>query len=173
MNLIVNVDKDWGIGKQEDLLEKIPEDLKFFKEMTLGKTIIMGRVTFESLPNGKPLKNRNHIVLTNNKNFEYEGVVVCHSIREVFDIITNLKAEDVFVVGGGQIYKEFLPYCQKAYITKVLKTHDADTFFPNIEESDEWALTCEGQINYYNDIPYQFNLYERISQGKCISVFSM
>jgi dihydrofolate reductase len=162
MNLIVCVDQEFGIGKNGDLLEKIPEDLQFFKKMTLEKTIIMGRATFESLPNQKPLKNRKHIVLSTKKEYApHSDVIVCHSLDEVLAITKDTNPEDLFVIGGGKVYTEFLPYCDKAYITKILKTYDADTHFVNIDQLKNWFLNDEGEVKLFESIPYQFCTYVR------------
>ncbi len=162
MNFIVCVDQAFAIGKDGDLLEKIPEDLQFFKKMTLHKTIIMGSATFESLPNQKPLKNRKHIVLSSKENYSpHSDVIVCHSLDEVLTITKDTIPEDLFVIGGGKVYKEFLPYCDKAYITKILKTYDADTYFLNIDQEEEWSLTYETEIKLFESIPYKFCTYER------------
>ena len=132
ISLIAAVDEDFGIGKNNDLLCHLSEDLKFFKEKTLNKTIIMGRKTFESL--GKVLPNRIHIVLTRDKNFKIENnnVNVETNIYNIIDKYKN-SLEEVFIIGGNSIYKEFIPFCSKLYITKIHSTFDADTYFPSID----------------------------------------
>ena len=118
MNLIVNVSENWAIGKGNSLLFHLSQDMKFFKEHTSGKTIVMGRKTLESLPGSKPLPNRKNIVLTRNSDYHPEGVTVYNSIDEFLK--DNSNTDDVYVIGGESIYRDFLPYCNKAFITKVL-----------------------------------------------------
>ena len=157
MNLIVAVDKNWGIGKNNDLLISIPEDMNFFRTTTNEKTIIMGRKTLESFPNGNPLKNRENIVLsTNNIN---KDVLVFHTIEDILSYVKD--KEDVFIIGGGSIYKQFLPYCCKAYITKINKDFDADVFFPNLDELSDWNITYETNEKFWKNIPYKFVTYEK------------
>ena len=127
MNLIAAADENWGIGKNGGLLAHISGDMKYFRETTKGKVVVMGRKTLESFPGGKPLKNRVNIVLTQNQDFAPEGVTVCHSIEETLETLKQYPKEDVFIIGGGMIYKAFLPWCEKAYITHVYHTFEADT----------------------------------------------
>ena len=122
MNLIAAADENWGIGKNGGLLAHISGDMKYFRETTKGKIVVMGRKTLESFPGGKPLKNRVNIVLTGNKDFVPEGVVICHSVEETLEKLKEYPKEDVFIIGGGMIYKAFLPWCEKAYITHVYHT---------------------------------------------------
>lgn len=156
MNLIVAVDEKWGIGKDNDLLISIPEDMKFFRTITKNSIIIMGRKTLESFPNGKPLKNRENIVLT--KSNIKEDVTIFNSIEDVLNYVKN--KENVFVIGGGSIYKQLLPYCEKAYVTKIKKDFNADVFFPNLDEKDDWELTNFDDNKEWNGISYQFTIYK-------------
>ena len=153
LNLIVAVDANWGIGKENKLLAHIPEDMRYFTSKTMGHPIIMGRKTFESLPNGA-LPNRENIVITHDKNFSAENVQV------VFDF-KNLP-NDAFVIGGASIYRQLLPFCDKAYITKIHKTFDADAFMVNLDKLSEWKLVDESEIKRHNDIDFQFCTYARI-----------
>ena len=138
MNIIVAVDKNYGIGRDGGLLFSIPEDMAYFRSMTRGKTVIMGRKTLESLPGGRPLKDRRNIVFSRNAGFEREGVEKVSSVEELLDIIK--EDDDVFVIGGEAIYREMLPCCDKAYVTMVDAEADADRFFPRIEDMPEWTL---------------------------------
>ena len=156
MNLIVAVDEKWGIGKDNDLLISIPEDMKFFRTTTKNSIIIMGRKTLESFPNGKPLKNRENVVLT--KSNIKEDVTIFNSIEDVLNHVKN--KENVFVIGGGRIYKQLLPYCEKAYVTKIKKDFNADVFFPNLDEKDDWELINFGDNKEWNGISYQFTTYK-------------
>lgn len=158
MNLIVAVDEKWGIGKNNDLLISVPEDMKFFRTLTKNSIIIMGRKTLESFPNGKPLKNRENVVLT--KSNIKEDVTIFDSIEDVLNYVKN--KENVFVVGGGSIYKQLLPYCEKAYVTKIKKDFNADVFFPNLDEKDDWEMIDSSDIKEWENIQYQFTIYKHI-----------
>lgn len=158
LKLIVAVDKNWGIGRNNELLVSIPEDMKFFRETTKNSTVIMGRKTLESFPNGNPLKNRENIVLTSGV-IDKEGVVVFHSIEDVLEYVKD--KDNCFVIGGASIYKQFLPYCNKAYVTKIGKAYDADTYFPNLDDVEGWEIKDMGEEKVWNDIPYSFITYEK------------
>lgn len=158
---IAAVSRNWGIGRDNDLLYNIPEDKKFFRRTTLEHTVIMGRKTLLSLPNGKPFKDRNNVVLSRNKDFHPEGVTVLGSVEEAVKYAEN-EGGEVFIVGGGSVYKEMLPFCGKALITKIDGTPDADVFFPNLDELPEWKLTEESEEQDYEGVKYKFCTYERI-----------
>ena len=161
MNLIVAVDKNWAIGYNNDLLVSIPADKKFFRTETVGKTIIMGRKTLESFPNGQPLKDRKNIVITRKKDYNCKDVTVVHSIEEALELVKDVPTEDVYVIGGGEIYKQMLPYCNLAHVTKIDYAYRADTYFPNLEENPEWELTGISDEQTYYDLVYEFCRYER------------
>ena len=163
ISAIVAVDENFGIGFNGDLLEHIPEDLKHFKQLTTNKTIIMGRKTWESLPN-KPLPDRLNIVVTS-KERSFEEMTVFTSFEEVYSRATHIIPEDEwFIIGGGSIYKEFLPIYDKVYLTKIMVSHEnVDTYFPNIELMDNWKCVEQSEIKQYNNISYQFKTYSRIS----------
>jgi len=161
MNLIVAVAKDWGIGCENDLLFRIPDDQKYFRKTTTGKVVVMGHNTFKSLPGGKPLKDRTHIVLSRQEGLEIPGVTVCNSIAALLEEIKGYNAEDVFVIGGEKIYNALLEYCTKAYVTKIDATLPADTFFPNIDEIPEWELVQNPEVNEHDGVMYRFCVYER------------
>ena len=137
MNLIVAVDKNWGIGKNNKLLVSIPADMKFFRETTSGRVVVMGRKTLESFPNGLPLKNRTNIILTKNKD------------------------EDIYVIGGDSIYRQFLPYCKVAHVTRIDHAYEADTFFPDLDAQEEWEVTGISEEQTYFDLEYRFYRYEK------------
>lgn len=160
ISAIVAVDSNWGIGFNGDLLEHIPEDLKYFKTITTNNTVMMGRKTWESLPK-KPLPNRTNIVITSNPNMYNDA-----EFMDLFDaklyLIYN-KNDDIFIIGGGQIYEELLPLCDRVYVTKINKSHEnVDTYFPNLDKSDEWAPASCSPIYEYKDLTYQFWQYDRI-----------
>lgn len=161
MNLIVAVDKNWAIGCNNDLLVSIPADKKFFRTETTGKAIIMGRKTLESFPNGQPLKDRTNIVITRKKDYKCNGAVIVHSIEEALEEAKKFASEDVYVIGGGEIYKQMLPYCDLAHVTKIDYAYQADTYFPNLDADPEWEMTGISDEQTYYDLIYEFCRYER------------
>ena len=165
MNCIAAVDENWAIGKDGKLLVSIPADMKYFRSMTMGKTLIMGRKTLESFPGGQPLKRRRNICLTRDKDFAREGVEVAHSVEEALSLVAGENPEDVFVIGGEMVYREFLPYCTKAYITAIEYTYAADAHFPNLDREAEWTLAEESEEGTYFDLAYTFRVYEREEIG--------
>ncbi|MBP3609077.1 MAG: dihydrofolate reductase [Lachnospiraceae bacterium] len=161
MNLIVAVDKNWAIGCNNDLLVSIPADKKFFRTETTGKVIIMGRKTLESFPNGQPLKDRTNIVITRKKDYNAKGVTVVHSIEEALEAVKEVPSEEIYVIGGGEIYAQMLPYCDLAHVTKIDYAYQADTYFPNLDENPEWEMTGVSEEQTYYDLVYEFCRYER------------
>ncbi len=162
MDIIVAVDEKWGIGKDGNLLQRISTDMKRFRAMTTGNVLVMGRKTLESFPNQKPLPNRVNIVLTANRAYEAEGVVLCHDLAELPQILKEYEGKQVFVAGGGSVYAQLLPQCEKAYVTKIYHTYPADTTFPNLEESPEWELTEKGEVQEEKGIKFSFDIYRKI-----------
>ena len=163
MNIIVAADKNWAIGKNNKLLVSIPQDMKFFRETTTGKVVVMGRKTLESFPGGQPLKKRVNIVLTSDKNYHVNGADIVHSIDALLEELKKYPAEDIYVIGGESIYRQLLPYCDKAYVTKIEHVYDADTFFPNLDEDPQWRMTKTSDEQTYFDLEYEFTIYERLS----------
>lgn len=163
MNLIVAVDKNWAIGNKGKLLVSIPSDMKFFRQETSGegKAVILGRKTLESFPGGRPLKNRVNIVLTKNLDFQAEGATVVHSVEEALEAVKEFDDDKIYVIGGDSVYKEFLPYCKLAHVTKIEHAYAADAYFPNLDEMPEWEITGESDEQTYFDLEYQFVRYER------------
>lgn len=161
MNLIVAVDENWAIGKDNKLLVSIPSDMKFFRETTMGKVVVMGRKTLESFPNGLPLKKRTNIVLTTNQDYQVKDAVIVHSMQELLAELGKYSSEDVFVIGGDSVYKELLPLCDVAHVTKIAHAYEADAYFPNLDEMDEWEITGESDEQTYFDLEYMFVRYER------------
>ena len=141
MKLIAAVSENWGIGKDNRLLFSIPKDMQFFREKTIGKTVILGRKNLESFPGGKPLKNRTNVVLTRDKNFQRDGVITVNSIDELLKL--DCVDENAFVIGGESIYRGLLDYCDLCYITKVHETAKSDKFMVNLDESEDWQLFSE------------------------------
>jgi dihydrofolate reductase len=161
MNLIVAVDKNWAIGYQNKLLISIPEDMRFFRDETTNKVVIMGRNTLETFPGGRPLKNRMNIVITSKPDFAVNDAVVVHSVEEALEAVKAYKSEEVYVIGGASIYKQMLEYCDVAHITKIDYAYHADTYFPNLDEDPQWVIEAESDERTYYDIEYAFYKYVR------------
>ena len=161
MNLIVNVDKNWAIGLGSKLLVRIPQDMKYFRSMTTGHVVVMGRKTLESFPESKPLPNRVNIVLTRDQGYQAPGALVVHSMEELKEELKKYPGEEIFVIGGGQIYRELLPLCDKAYVTKVDRAFDADVYFPDLDQDPQWKMTKVSEEQTYFDLEYTFLRYER------------
>jgi len=164
MNIIVAVDENWGIGKENKLLVSIPSDMKFFREETTGKAVVMGRKTLESFPNGLALKSRTNIVLTRDKNYHVKDAIIVHSIDAALEQLKNYDSDNVYVIGGESIYREMLPYCDTAHVTKIEFAYEADTYFPNLDELPEWEATAISEERTYFDLEYRFVRYERKKQ---------
>ena len=161
MNLIVAVDENWGIGKNGELLVRIPNDQKFFREETTGKVVVLGIKTMETFPGGRPLKNRQNIILSTKADYKVEGAVVVHSIEELLEELKQYPTEDVYIIGGDSVYKQMLPYCDVAHVTKIDMSYDADAFHPNLDKDPEWEITAESDEQVYFDLTYHFVKYER------------
>ena len=161
MNLIAAVDKNWAIGNKGQLLVSIPQDQKMFRDQTLGKVIVMGRKTLESLPGGQPLYGRTNIVLSTDPAYQVKGATVCHSLEEVQDLLTSYHSDDVYIIGGESIYRQFLPFCEEAQITWIDFAYAADTHFPNLDQDNSWELAEESDEQTYFDLCYEYRLYKR------------
>lgn len=159
MELIVAVYDDWGIGKDGTQPIALSADRKFFRETTKGAMVIVGRKTLADFPGGKPLPNRVNVVLTR-QGVDMEGVVVCHSPEEAVTLAKD--APRAMVIGGGSIYRQLLPFCDTAYITKVHTTPESDTFFPDLDQDPQWKLAEVLQEGEENGIAFQMCLYKRI-----------
>ena len=159
MELIVAVYEDWGIGENGTQPIALSADRKFFRETTRGAMVLVGRKTLADFPGGKPLPNRVNVVLTK-QDIEIPDVIVCHSPEEAVALAE--KAERAMVIGGGSIYKQLLPYCDTAYVTKVHVSPESDTYFPNLDEDSQWKLTDVLQSGEENGIRYEMCLYQRI-----------
>ncbi len=160
MNFIVAVTKNYAIGRKNQLLFHLPSDLKYFKEKTTGKVVIMGDRTYLSLPK-RPLPNRTNIVLTLDKNFKANGAIVVFNLKELFEKIKQFQPDDVFVCGGASIYNQLAKYCHKAYITKIDKVvEDADAFVTNIEELSNWKKISSTESKTENGLDFRFEVFE-------------
>ena len=164
MNIIVSVDKKWGIGNKGKLLVSIPKDMKLFREETLGKVIIMGHNTLLSLPGSQPLAGRENIVLSKDKNLKIKGATVVNSLESCLEYLreNNINDEDVFVIGGESVLRNFFPYCNVAHVKYIDYEYAADRHFLNLDLDKEWNLVLETEEETYFDIPYTFRMYKRV-----------
>lgn len=160
MKAIVAVDKKWGIGKNNDLLFNLPLDMKFFRETTMGKVIVMGSNTLKSFPGGKPLPKRTNVVLFPGGE-EREDCIVMQSLDELLEHLKSYPSEDVFVVGGAMFYKTMLPYCDTVYVTKVDADGEATHFYPNLDEHPDWMCQTEGEPQETNGYLIRFCTYKK------------
>jgi dihydrofolate reductase len=161
MNIIAAVDKNWAIGKDNKLLVHIPDDMKFFRETTIGKVVVVGQKTLESFPGKAPLKNRTNIVLTDNPNYKVKDAIVVFSMEELQEELKKYPSEDIYVIGGASIYRQLIDDCKVAHITKIDYAYEADTWFPNLDKASEWELAEKSEEQTYFDIEYYFQRYER------------
>lgn len=161
MKAILSVDKNWAIGKENKLLVSIPADMKFFRETTMNKVVVMGRKTLESFPGGLPLKKRTNIVLTRDQNYRVDGAVMVHSVEQLLEELKKYDSEDVYVIGGESVYRQMLPYCDTVHITKIDHAYEADTWFPNLDKMPEWEIAAASDEQTYFDLEYYFLLYKR------------
>lgn len=161
MNLIVAVDENWAIGNKNELLIRIPNDHKHFREETTGKVVVLGRKTLETFPQGLPLKNRTNIILSKNPSYKVKDAIVVNSVEELLEELKKYADEDIYIIGGDSVYKQMLPYCDVAHVTKIDHAYEADAYFPNLDEDEDWEITAESDEQTYFDIPYYFLKYER------------
>ena len=161
MNAIVCVDRNWGIGKNGELLVNIPADRHFFRGLTTGGVVLGGRKTMEALPGGVVLSERLNIVLTKQPDYQFEDAEIVHSRAEALDVLRFQDDKHIFVIGGGTVYQTFLRYCDQVYVTKVGASFEADTFFPNLDQKEEWEVTWKSELQSYQDIPFAFYQYCR------------
>ena len=163
MNMIAAVDSNWAIGNKGELLVRIPNDMKQFRELTTGKVVVLGRKTLETFPQGLPLKNRTNIILSTDPNYQVKDAIVAHSIEELLEILKEYDEEDIYIIGGDSIYKQMLPYCKVAHVTKIDHAYEADRYFPNLDKDPDWVITADSDEQYYFDLTYTFIKYERKS----------
>ncbi len=164
MKAILSADRNWGIGYQGKLLVTIPSDMRFFRETTTGKVIVLGRKTLETFPNGLPLKNRVNVVLTRDRSFQVKDAVIVHDEKELMAELKKYPDEEIYVAGGGSVYELMLPYCDTAYVTRIDLAYQADTFFPDLDRDPDWELVEEGEEQTCFDIEFTFNVYRRRSK---------
>ncbi|MBR1861325.1 MAG: dihydrofolate reductase [Lachnospiraceae bacterium] len=164
MNIVAAVDKNWAIGNKGELLVRIPNDQKSFRELTTRKVVVLGRKTLDTFPQGQPLPNRTNIILTKDRDFKVKGAVVVHSIDELFEKLKAYRSEDVFVIGGDSIYRQLLPYCDTAHITAIDYEYEADAYLPDLSADPEWEKTADSDEITYFDLSYSFVRYERVKK---------
>ena len=166
---IVSVDKSWGIGKTGTLLVHLSCDMKYFKEITIGNIVVMGRKTFESLPGAKPLPDRLNVVITRNEEYakelvSREDILTAKSVEESIEMFATDPEDtrDLFVIGGGEIYRQFLPFVDSCLVTKIDAEFEADTFFPNLDAEKSFELTNESDSVTEDGISFVFTEYSRV-----------
>lgn len=165
MRAILHADKEWGIGKNNGLMFRIPADMQFFKNTTIGNVVVMGSNTLKSFPGGKPLKDRLNIVLYPDGEAR-EDCIIVHSLDELFSEIKKHDTEKVFVVGGMMMYKTLLPYCTEVLVTKVDAVGGADAFFENLDENKNFALVSESVPEVTNGYTIKFTVYKNLNPQK-------
>ena len=138
MNLIVAVDENWAIGNKNDLLIRIPADHKMFRQETTGKVVVLG-----------------------NPSYKVKDAVVVHSVEELLKELEKYNTEDIYIIGGESIYRQMLPYCDVAHVTKIDYAYTADAYFPDLDQLPEWEITADSEEQTYFDIAYHFVKYER------------
>ena len=161
MNIIAAVDNNWAIGFRGQLLVSIPNDQRHFREETTGKVVVLGRKTLQTFPQGQPLKNRTNIILSTDPKYQVKDATVVHSVEELLEELKKYPSEDIYIIGGESVYRQMLPYCDTAHITKIDHEYQADTYFPNLDKDEEWEITADSDELTYFDIPYTFVKYER------------
>ena len=164
---IVAVDENWAIGNKGELLVSLPEDQKQnFKVKTLGHPVVYGRKTLETFPKKMLLPGRENIILSRNPDFTVDGATVMHSLDEVLEYTKKKEDEVFFIIGGAQIYEQFLPYCDTCIVTKVKKSFEADAFFPNLDNIKEWKLySREAIIHSVKGVSFEIWTYRRCAEN--------
>ena len=158
MEIIVAVDENYGIGKDGDLLAHLSPDLKRLKAMTVGNIIVMGSKTYMSFPK-RPLPDRENLIITHHPE-NYLGIK-CFTGVDEFLVYSKTADKPIFVLGGGSVYEQLLPYCEKAHITKILHSFEADTFFPNLDNNPDWEKENEEDIVTGEKYPFRYVTYVR------------
>ena len=163
MQCIVNVTQDWGIGLRDELLVSISADLRRFRQLTTGGTVILGRKTLATFPGGRPLKNRTNLVLSSNRHLEIPGAQVLHSLPQLLAACRSVPPENLFVIGGASVYELLLPYCTRALVTKTLVHRPADRFFPDLDSLPNWSAVSQSEVLEEDGIPFQYVDYVNAS----------
>lgn len=161
MNIIVAVDNNWAIGNKNKLLASIPGDQRFFRDVTTGNVVVLGRKTLETFPQGQPLKNRTNIILSTDQTYQVKDAIVVHSVEELLEKLKEYPQESIYIIGGESVYQQMIPYCKVAHVTKIDHAYEADSFFPNLDEDEDWEITADSEEQSYFDLTYTFYKYER------------
>ena len=161
MNAIVVVDRNWAIGRDGGLLFSLPTDMKRFRSLTIDGTVILGRKTLDSFPGGRPLPRRRNIVITRNVDFDRQGCEIVPSPQAALELATGTEADKLWIIGGGSVYAQMLPYCREAIVTKVYTAPVSDTFFPNLDADPNWTAVETLQRGEENGIAYEMIRYVR------------
>ena len=135
--------------------------MKHFREETTGKVVVLGRKTLETFPQGQPLKNRTNIILTKDPDYQVKDAIIVHSIDALLKELKNYNDQDIYIIGGESVYRQMLPYCNVAHVTKIDHAYEADTYFPDLDKDEQWHITADSDEQTYFDIAYQFVKYER------------
>ncbi len=163
MNMIAAVDRNWAIGRKGRLLVSIPNDLKHFREETMGKVVVLGRKTLQTFPQAMPLSGRTNIILSRNPSFFVKGAQVVHSLDELKLALEPFPSKDIYCIGGESIYRQLLPWCDTAHITRIVHGYEADAYFPNLDREPGWKITADSDEQTYFDMAYTFLMYERVA----------
>lgn len=155
MQAIVAVDENWGIGNKGELLFRLPGDMKYFRELTMGRTVVMGRRTLESLPGKKGLPGRRNLVLSSRMDFTAPD---CETVHSAMEAVFAAGLED-FCIGGESVYRLLLPACDRVYVTKVFAAREADAHFPDLDATGEWSIASQSEVMEENGLRYQFLEY--------------
>lgn len=166
MKIIAAVDRNWGIGQSGRLLVSIPNDQKHFREETIGKVVVLGRRTLQTFPQGLPLQGRTNLILSKDRDYRVKGATVLHSIEALLRELEKYPPGDVYCIGGESVYRQLLPYCDTAHITKIDHAYEADSHFPDLDRDPEWEITADSDELTYFDIAYTFLKYERKKSDK-------
>ncbi|MDC7294787.1 dihydrofolate reductase [Butyrivibrio sp. DSM 10294] len=161
MKAIVAVDSNWAIGNKGKLLVSIPADQKNFRNITMGNTIVYGRKTLETFPQQVVLPGRDNIILSTREDYGVKNARVAHSKEELLDMVGGLNSDEVFIIGGSSVYNEFIDECDTAIVTFIDKEYQADSYFPNLDEDQNWEMVDESDEQVYFDITYTYRTYKR------------
>lgn len=162
MNLIAAVDRNWGIGCKGQLLVSIPNDQKQFRAETIGKVVVLGRKTLETFPGGVPLRGRTNIILSAKQDYSVKDALVVHSLEELLEELKAYASEDIYIIGGESVYRQMLPYCDVAHITKIDHVFQADSHFPDLDAMEDWVVTADSEEQTYFNLEYIFQKYEKV-----------
>ena len=163
MKLIAAADKKWAIGFKDKLLVSIPEDMKHFRNETMGHTVVLGRKTLSGFPGGLPLKGRKNIIMSRREDFSARDAIIVHDEKELFETLKGIDSDDIYVIGGGSVYKLLEPYCDEAIITRIDYSYQADTYFPDLDRKDNWEIVEKSEEMTCFSIEYNFVRYKNKS----------